>query len=393
MTTGRTRLPAGGGSGATAVGSANPAWGAAGGGSKRPRGGGGGGDASMPNTDDDDSDGELELSRLSPEEQERVLTARLAGGGAGASDKDARRLKRLLRNRVSAQQARERKKQYVSSLEDQIREQQAHIGLLEKRLEDVESQNEALRNIIMTMRGFSDNPPAGGAAAAAGAAGGPTGRPPGAAAARPPTQARGRAAAAPHIQPQPAPQPQSPRGFRAGPGLLSGAALGGSAGCGGAQQQPQQPDQVVPELPPGQPDLDAPHGQEMQQEEGQAQQRQAPENRHSAPQRPPADAAPQYPAAPPGGGDGSGSSPSVGFAAVPSIPGLGAAAPRPALLTHGSDALRYPTPVLGQLPPDVLAGMEPGGMSYNQGFGAEDDDVPPDIEGESGPERWMLVGA
>ncbi|EFJ52223.1 hypothetical protein VOLCADRAFT_49090, partial [Volvox carteri f. nagariensis] len=51
---------------------------------------------------------------------------------------------RLLRNRVSAQQARERKKQYVSSLEEQIREQQTHIGLLEKRLEAVEAQNEAL---------------------------------------------------------------------------------------------------------------------------------------------------------------------------------------------------------------------------------------------------------
>ncbi len=36
----------------------------------------------------------------------------------------ARLARRLLRNRVSAQQARERKKQYVTSLEEQIREQQ-----------------------------------------------------------------------------------------------------------------------------------------------------------------------------------------------------------------------------------------------------------------------------
>jgi transcription factor HY5 len=39
---------------------------------------------------------------------------------------------RLLRNRVSAQQARERKKQYVTTLEEQVKEQQARIagGLL-----------------------------------------------------------------------------------------------------------------------------------------------------------------------------------------------------------------------------------------------------------------------
>lgn len=69
---------------------------------KRPRGvgSGGGGDASVVNSDDDDgvehSDGELELSRLSPEEQERVLTARLARGWGSANHKDARRLKRCV---------------------------------------------------------------------------------------------------------------------------------------------------------------------------------------------------------------------------------------------------------------------------------------------------------
>ncbi|GIL65470.1 hypothetical protein Vafri_19249 [Volvox africanus] len=96
---GRSRVPAGGGcSGATAGLTAGTS-GNGSGGIKRHRGVIVG-DMSLPNSDDDEdgggdhSDGEFELSRLSPEEQERVLTARLAIGGAGSSDKDARRLKR-----------------------------------------------------------------------------------------------------------------------------------------------------------------------------------------------------------------------------------------------------------------------------------------------------------
>ncbi len=105
---GRSRAPGGGGGGAGTApvalgGGAVTAPGGGGGGAlgtgRRHRGGG---EASLPNSDDEDggdhSDGELELSRLSPEEQERVLTARLAGGGGGAAtDKDARRLKRCVR--------------------------------------------------------------------------------------------------------------------------------------------------------------------------------------------------------------------------------------------------------------------------------------------------------
>ncbi|KXZ54492.1 hypothetical protein GPECTOR_4g557 [Gonium pectorale] len=143
---------------------AGPGASGGGGGAKRGRGGGSAGEASVPVSEDDDggehSDGELELSRLTPEEQERLLSARLAGGGT--SDKDARRLKRQDR------QARERKKQYVQALEEQIRDQTAHMGLMEKRLEELEEQNTALRNIIRTMRGFADN-----AAPGAGPASGP----------------------------------------------------------------------------------------------------------------------------------------------------------------------------------------------------------------------------
>ncbi|GIL65467.1 hypothetical protein Vafri_19249, partial [Volvox africanus] len=251
---GRSRVPAGGGcSGATAGLTAGTS-GNGSGGIKRHRGVIVG-DMSLPNSDDDEdgggdhSDGEFELSRLSPEEQERVLTARLAIGGAGSSDKDARRLKRLLRNRVSAQQARERKKQYVTSLEDQIRDQQTHIGLLEKRLEMMESQNEALRNIIMTMRGFADNP-TDGAVAGAGAGGGPMGQSPGGATRPPAGPAAGQLPA-----PRGMPQPCQDGRERLTSGLFGrgGARAVQPAAMAAAPPHmvPLQPDHVVPELPSG----------------------------------------------------------------------------------------------------------------------------------------------
>ncbi len=59
---------------------------------------------------------------------------------------------RLLRNRISAQQARERKKQHVSSLEDQVAGQAARIEELAGRVRDLELQNATLRRLILTMR-------------------------------------------------------------------------------------------------------------------------------------------------------------------------------------------------------------------------------------------------
>jgi len=48
-------------------------------------------------------------------------------------EKERKRLKRLLRNRVSAQQARERKKAYMSTLEDERRATDATTAGLEAR--------------------------------------------------------------------------------------------------------------------------------------------------------------------------------------------------------------------------------------------------------------------
>jgi TolA-binding protein len=53
---------------------------------------------------------------------------------------------------VSAQQARERKKQYVTTLEDQLRQHQDHIQELEEQLQAAHTQNSALRKIIQSMQ-------------------------------------------------------------------------------------------------------------------------------------------------------------------------------------------------------------------------------------------------
>ncbi len=67
---------------------------------KRGRGGPSANHNNHSDDDDEDyvaSDGELELAKLSPEEQERIITAKLASGTT--TDKDARRLKRYGRRR------------------------------------------------------------------------------------------------------------------------------------------------------------------------------------------------------------------------------------------------------------------------------------------------------
>ena len=55
--------------------------------------------------------------------------------------------RRLLRNRVSAQQARERKKSYVSNLEQRAREQEQSITEMEQRVNKLERENAMLRSV------------------------------------------------------------------------------------------------------------------------------------------------------------------------------------------------------------------------------------------------------
>ncbi|XP_028773656.1 transcription factor HY5-like [Neltuma alba] len=72
--------------------------------------------------------------------------------GRNPADKEGRRLKRLLRNRVSAQQARERKKVYVNELEAKAKELQDKNYKLEERISTVINENTMLRKVLMNTR-------------------------------------------------------------------------------------------------------------------------------------------------------------------------------------------------------------------------------------------------
>lgn len=72
--------------------------------------------------------------------------------GRNPADKEHRRLKRLLRNRVSAQQARERKKVYVNDLESRAKEMQEKNAMLEERISTLINENTMLRKVLMNAR-------------------------------------------------------------------------------------------------------------------------------------------------------------------------------------------------------------------------------------------------
>ncbi len=60
---------------------------------------------------------------------------------------------RLLRNRVSAQQARERKKSYVATLEDKARTQEQQLAEAQQRIKTLERENVMLRSVMKNMQG------------------------------------------------------------------------------------------------------------------------------------------------------------------------------------------------------------------------------------------------
>ncbi|CAN6207343.1 unnamed protein product [Urochloa humidicola] len=110
----------------------------------------------------------LELATGRPSTSGREAAAAAAAGDAGQSssaatqansaaagrrgrspaDKEHRRLKRLLRNRVSAQQARERKKAYLSELEVKVKDLEKRNSELEERLSTLQNENQMLRQIL-----------------------------------------------------------------------------------------------------------------------------------------------------------------------------------------------------------------------------------------------------
>ncbi|KAL3633570.1 Transcription factor hy5 [Castilleja foliolosa] len=71
------------------------------------------------------------------------------------ADKENKRIKRLLRNRVSAQQARERKKAYMVDLEARVKELETKNVELEERASTLQNENQMLRQILKNTTGGS----------------------------------------------------------------------------------------------------------------------------------------------------------------------------------------------------------------------------------------------
>ncbi|XP_068664079.1 transcription factor HY5-like isoform X2 [Aristolochia californica] len=76
--------------------------------------------------------------------------------GRNPVDREYKRVKRLLRNRVSAQQARERKKVYVNDLESKAKELQDRSSELEEKISTLINENAMLRKVIMNTRAKVD---------------------------------------------------------------------------------------------------------------------------------------------------------------------------------------------------------------------------------------------
>jgi len=70
------------------------------------------------------------------------------GEGEVVDEKERKRLKRLLRNRVSAQQARERKKCYVGNLEARVKELESNVGSLEMKVKTLEREKFMLLELL-----------------------------------------------------------------------------------------------------------------------------------------------------------------------------------------------------------------------------------------------------
>ncbi|KAJ0230654.1 Transcription factor HY5 [Hirschfeldia incana] len=73
--------------------------------------------------------------------------------GRTPAEKETKRLKRLLRNRVSAQQARERKKAYLGELENRVKDLENKNSELEERLSTLQNENQMLRQILKNTTG------------------------------------------------------------------------------------------------------------------------------------------------------------------------------------------------------------------------------------------------
>ncbi|ESQ46616.1 hypothetical protein EUTSA_v10000518mg, partial [Eutrema salsugineum] len=103
--------------------------------------------------DSDNKIGELQDLDVGEQSLVRSETVKFSREGQRSSGKDpaereSRRLKRLLRNRVSAQQARERKKVYVNELEKRVNDLEGKNTDLEEKVSTLQKENHMLRHIL-----------------------------------------------------------------------------------------------------------------------------------------------------------------------------------------------------------------------------------------------------
>ncbi|XP_008785002.1 transcription factor HY5-like isoform X2 [Phoenix dactylifera] len=87
-------------------------------------------------------------SSAGPDRAKSSASAGQRKRGRSPADKEHKRLKRLLRNRVSAQQARERKKAYLNDLEAKVKDLEEKNSELEERLSTLQNENQMLRHIL-----------------------------------------------------------------------------------------------------------------------------------------------------------------------------------------------------------------------------------------------------
>ncbi|XP_009146000.1 transcription factor HY5-like isoform X2 [Brassica rapa] len=91
------------------------------------------------------------------DQTQNVTSTAKRGRGRDPVDKEYRSHKRLLRNRVSAQEARERKKVYVSDMESRANELQNNNDELEEKISTLMNENTMLRKMLINTRPKADD--------------------------------------------------------------------------------------------------------------------------------------------------------------------------------------------------------------------------------------------
>lgn len=90
-----------------------------------------------------------EVSVVKKEVSEEEVNAAMPSDAPTGNSKEDRKKRRLIRNRVSAQLHRERKKKYISSLEDKVKEQSEQLFRMRSVIESLTQQNMKLRELSL----------------------------------------------------------------------------------------------------------------------------------------------------------------------------------------------------------------------------------------------------